>query len=197
MSSKPTFTRDWFSQSEVVFETILKNFKGRDNQTFLEIGSFEGRSAIWMLDNILTGKNCKIICIDAFKGSPSLSRAGVSLDGARELFLQNMEAYKGRYRLIEGASQDVLRTREFDDLIDVAYIDGSHTAANALSDLVLVYNLIKPGGIIFLDDYMWNYNTLPAHETPKVAIDAFMECYRSRVMYLYVDRKTVVLRKNA
>ena len=32
----------------------------------IEIGSLEGRSAIWLLDNIPTGPGCSITCVDGF-----------------------------------------------------------------------------------------------------------------------------------
>ena len=49
------FTEDWFSENnpeKVVrqFDEFLSKFKDKPS-TFLEIGSFEGMSTIWMLEN--------------------------------------------------------------------------------------------------------------------------------------------------
>ena len=63
----PTFTVGWGGAGELWSE-IFKEFK--DQEVFgLEIGSFEGRSAIWLLENILTHSNSHLTCVDTFEGS--------------------------------------------------------------------------------------------------------------------------------
>lgn len=36
----------------------------------LEIGSYEGRSAVWFLENILTHPTARIVCVDLFTRLP-------------------------------------------------------------------------------------------------------------------------------
>ena len=48
------FTTDWFTNRIPLWEKILAPLKGKQGIHYLEIGVFEGRSAIWMLENILT-----------------------------------------------------------------------------------------------------------------------------------------------
>ena len=36
---------------------------------------------------------------------------------------------------------------------DLIYIDASHYAPDVLSDAVLAFKLLKPGGILIFDDY--------------------------------------------
>lgn len=191
----PNFTQDWFYLGEKVLNLTLEPIKGKDNLVFMEIGSFEGRSAIWMLENILTGKNTGIICIDTFKGSNEFNENRVDVTGLKERFIENMKPYEGRYELIKGDSSDVLRTSDFDNKIDLVYIDGSHEASDVLTDLCLSYKLLKQGGYLVLDDYMWHYNNKPAEKTPKPAIDGFMECYKGKIKALQVTWKIVILQK--
>ena len=61
------YTNDWFDHQLRYFNSILQEFKGRDVK-FLEVGSWEGRSTCWMLDNILTSKDSSITCIDSWQG---------------------------------------------------------------------------------------------------------------------------------
>jgi predicted O-methyltransferase YrrM len=65
----------------------------------MEIGSFEGRSAIWFLDTILTGEGSKLTCVDLF---------GERLD---EFVDHNLNVTGHSKRLIElrGKSQEVVR----------------------------------------------------------------------------------------
>ena len=45
---------DWFSQHLPVWENALADYGKKPGIQYLEVGVFEGRSAIWMIDNILT-----------------------------------------------------------------------------------------------------------------------------------------------
>ena len=39
---------------------------------------------------------------------------------------------------------------------DLIYIDGSHTAADVLTDAVLAFQLLRVGGVMIFDDYLWS-----------------------------------------
>jgi hypothetical protein len=55
-------------------------------------------------------------------------------------------------------------------------VDGSHQAADVLADAVLAFRLLRGGGVMAFDDYLWapvrrgSGNPLL---TPKAAVDAF------------------------
>lgn len=54
-AAKPyKFTEDWFSGNIPLWTEVLAPFKGKPDIHYLEIGVWEGRSAIWVLENILT-----------------------------------------------------------------------------------------------------------------------------------------------
>lgn len=55
-------------------------------------------------------------------------------------------------------------------------MDGSHLAPDVLSDAVLAWNLLKPGGILAFDDYEWKCGGTPLH-CPQAGIDAFASVY--------------------
>ena len=60
---------------------------------------------------------------------------------------------------------------------DFIYIDGSHQAPDVLADAVLGFKLLRVGGLIVFDDYLWS-ETMPYGKDPlrcpKPAIDAFV-----------------------
>ena len=60
------FTQDWFSHNIPGLESIVKLLPS--NKDILEIGSFEGRSTCWFLENVLADDGT-IFCIDTFSGS--------------------------------------------------------------------------------------------------------------------------------
>lgn len=191
----PNFTTDWFSSAEQVFSMCLEHFKGKDNLQFLEIGTFEGRSAIWLLDNILTGKNCKITCVDTFKGTNEFNEKALNVEGLEQKFRDNMKPYLGKYRLIKGDSQMVMREPEHLNRYDMIYIDGSHEASDTLEDIIINYKNLKNKGYMIFDDYMWNWNQLPDYRTPKIAVDAVLSCFKPRIKVIQVTWKSLVIQK--
>ncbi|MGH7791972.1 MAG: class I SAM-dependent methyltransferase, partial [Thermodesulfobacteriota bacterium] len=140
-----SFTTDYVSCLTSIWEQHLAGFKGKDNIRFLEIGSFEGRSTIWFLENILTHPTSSITCVDNF-----------SRQGGEPRFDHNIKVsgFSNKVTKIKGRSEDVLRTLN-ENTFDIIYIDGNHYALNVLMDTVLSWLLLKPGGIIIFDDYEW------------------------------------------
>lgn len=68
-----TFTSDFFKGNIPNWERWLAPFKGQP-VTALEIGSYEGRSACWLLENILTHPDARLLCVDTFTGGQDLLR---------------------------------------------------------------------------------------------------------------------------
>lgn len=188
------FSNDWFSEAIPIFESALSKFKGKDNVTALEIGSYEGRSASWLLKNILTGENTGIICIDYFGGTINEREAGYDSEITRNQFIENMKPFEGRYQLLEGKSQDLLRKHDYGGMIDIVYVDGSHRADDTLIDLINGLHALKSGGIMLVDDYLWG-RARPTHHTPKLAIDSFTEIFKDECKLIFTSNKTVVFEK--
>ena len=59
------YPEDYVSREVLHWERALAGFKGKRVRA-LEIGSFEGRSAVWFLENVLTHEESTIVCIDSF-----------------------------------------------------------------------------------------------------------------------------------
>jgi hypothetical protein len=60
---------------------------------------------------------------------------------------------------------------------DLVYVDGSHRAADVLADAVLSWPLLKNGGIMLFDDYLWQQDPRPEH-CPRLGIDSFLRWQR-------------------
>ncbi|MDQ0041820.1 putative O-methyltransferase YrrM [Variovorax boronicumulans] len=81
---------------------------------------------------------------------------------------------------------------------DFIYIDGSHQAPDVLADAVLAFRLLRNGGVIVFDDYLWAEELAGGKDPlrcPKPAIDAFVNCYfrklqilRAPLYQLYVQK---------
>jgi hypothetical protein len=63
LPSKYRFSQDWTSENTSMWNQMLGALKGKPNIRALEVGSFEGRSALWFLENILTDPTSSITCV--------------------------------------------------------------------------------------------------------------------------------------
>jgi hypothetical protein len=167
------FTQDWLGPRAEWWQPVLQPYIGTPAR-MLEVGSFEGRSATWFLDNILTHPDARIVCVDTFGGSPE--HRGLDLTDLESRFDRNMARHAGRFTKLKGSSHAILRTLE-PASFDIAYIDGSHEAADVLMDAVLVWDLLKPGSIMMFDDYGTRWEGFDGLRT---AIDAFLACMEGR-----------------
>src|SRR6476660_10129377 len=61
-----TFTVNTFTDKISAWTKLLSEFKGKPGINYLEIGTFEGRSALWMLENILTHPTATLTMIYLF-----------------------------------------------------------------------------------------------------------------------------------
>jgi predicted O-methyltransferase YrrM len=185
------YTHDWFSYYIPVHQTFLNHLEGKENLKFLEIGSFEGLSTNWFLDNILTDKSSKIYCIDTFKGS--YEHDNLELSRLYDTFLNNINEKKEQVEIFKGKSSEKL----FDSKIrkekfDFIFIDGCHESREVLEDAVLSWELLKKDGIMTFDDALWGDFQNNPSKTPKIAIESFINTYRDYLEILYSGYQVVV-----
>ena len=190
---KYIFTVDWFTHNIPSWDRYLNNFKNKPNLNFLEIGSFQGRSTVWLLENILTDESSSITCIDTFEGSIEHHiNFKNELINLFDIFVHNVSTFKNKVNIIRGKSQEVLKL--LNENYDFIYIDGDHTAVSVIEDAILSFSLLKKDGIMIFDDYMWlqmnNYI-----DNPKPAIDAFLELYANKITLLYKDYQVIIKKK--
>jgi protein O-GlcNAc transferase len=177
------FSTDWTSHNFPIWTAILAPFRDRALDV-LEIGSWEGRSAIFWLEYLPLAQ---LVCIDSFDGGvagPTLPewRAQVPFTQAR--FDANLSPYAGRFEKIVARSVVALnRLRANGSSFDLIYIDGEHMRDEVLVDSLLAWPLLKPGGILIWDDYEWNLHP-PSEGRPKDAIDAFLHLHPGH----YIER---------
>jgi hypothetical protein len=166
----------------------------------VEVGSWEGRSALWLMENVLTHPLAYLHCVDTWEGEEAQKSEGHDFALKERNFLANTEAYRDAGRLIvwKDKSENVLPILPHfrPAFIEFAYIDGSHQAPDVLMDALLVWRILKPGGVIIFDDYEWLAPGYPETHKPRLAINAFLAVFQERLEvldkgYQVAIRKTV------
>jgi predicted O-methyltransferase YrrM len=187
---KGYYSENWFNNNITIWSNMLGYLKGSKLEA-IEIGSFEGMSAVWTLENILTNPESHLTCIDNFKGGWEQDK-NIDWADIKRRFLKNTEPYKDKVELIESNSATYLKKRT--KKADLIYIDGSHTTSDALTDAVLCHLLLNPAGVIIFDDYLWT-GTVKTPNLPKGAIDSFLDCFPTQYELLYLGYQVIVRKK--
>lgn len=183
------FTQDWFTDHIPLWEKVLAPLVGKPVRA-LEVGVFEGRSTVWLLDHVLTDPGATLTWIDTFAGGSD--HTGLDLSGLEQRFRANTARFGAKLGGHVGRSQEVLRGMAGEPF-DLIYIDASHEAADVLADAVLAWPLLKPGGLLGFDDYGWRGHPDPAR-CPALGIDGFLGAMRGRYEELHRGHQVWVRR---
>ena len=189
------FTFDWFTHNVKNFLAVKNILTARKH--ILEIGSFEGRSTVWIAKNMLDDGG-QITCIDNWDGGEE--RKVIGTDGTGKdidmsiieaRFDHNMDVLKKEepnktVRKNKGRSAEELASMIYWPKFALIYVDGCHDSRDCLSDAVMAWELLEKGGVMILDDYGWKDRPVgPAH--PKPAIDAFINFYYKELKVLFIN----------
>ena len=180
------FSSVWFLNNFDIFHYFLPADLDKDF-SYLEIGSFEGLSALNVLFHY---KNAKVTTIDLWDQSNVNSEAlEVNFNEVEKRFNKNLEDYT--YNKIKKDSVIALREILRKKLsFDVIYIDGSHNGEDILSDAIECYKILSLEGIIIFDDI--------GHHNENVSIQSyvgfqkFCEIYKDKVKILYLGKIAVI-----
>jgi predicted O-methyltransferase YrrM len=190
-----TFYSDWTSWHFPVWIALLAPFRSRSTH-MLEIGSWEGRSALFFLNYL---PQTRLTCVDTFAGGQEHREAAAQseeiariLRTIEERFDSNTRAFSGRLEKIKSPSIDALiRLGVEERRFDIAYVDGGHRASEVYADSALTWPLMASGGLVIFDDYLWN--EMPAAmDNPKPGIDAFLRSIEGQYRMIHNDYQVAI-----
>jgi predicted O-methyltransferase YrrM len=187
MEQSLVFSQDWFSRSIPCWDLILKQIRqNQEDLRILEIGVFEGRSTCWLLQNHCRTKESKITVIDTFSGG--VEHQKMDLKGLRAVFEANIGCVKSQaeVEILQGDSLNELARLVYagTEGYDFISVDASHQAPDVLADCVLAFKLLRRGGVMALDDYLWSSEAHGLEDplnSPKIAIDSFTNIFRRKI----------------
>jgi hypothetical protein len=147
-----SFTQHWFEGLGLKnFENLKNIIDIKKSINFLEIGCYEGNCHLWMYQNILLNSDSKSVVIEPFgNGTGNSTHSDVY-----NIFTQNLQKYIDKITILRGISNDMLPSLNNNNY-DIIYIDGDHTSEQTYKDGILAWPLLKNGGIMIFDDYLWH-----------------------------------------
>lgn len=171
----------WGSSGEA-FDYVLNKVRPT---TIIEVGAWKGASAVYMAEK---APQASILCIDTWLGSSELfdgrdpmSRSSLRYQHgwphlyytfASNIVRRGLQERVCPMPLPSSVAAQVLHARKF--MADVIYIDGSHAYRDVKNDLMDYWPLVRPGGILFGDDYAVFASVRHAVDTFFPAIDRVM-----------------------
>jgi predicted O-methyltransferase YrrM len=190
-----TFSTDWTSWHFPTWMTLLAPFRGKPAR-MLEVGSWEGRSALFFLNYL---PQMHLTCVDTFAGGQEHQEAAARtaedaevLRGVEGRFDANTGPFAGRLEKIKATSVDgLVQLGVAERRFDIAYIDGGHRAGEVYADSALTWPLMAPGGLVILDDYLWAEMPEPM-DNPKPGIDAFLRSIEGQYRMVHNDYQVAI-----
>ena len=185
-----SFSEDWFSNHVPSWNRILRRLRPH---RVLQVGCYEGRCTSFLVETCSGPDLLSLYCVDTWQGSADLSPE--RMKGVEQRFDQNValaiQRAQGPVRVtkLSAPSRAALATLIATGCkpFDLVYVDGSHTAPDVLLDAVLSFQLIRIGGVMIFDDYLWSMEP-PQYadplNTPRLAIDTFVTTYARKLRVL-------------
>lgn len=192
------FQADWFSHNVPSLSAIFDAIKPIK---VLEIGSFEGRSTIFFIEKALQNNpNLEIHCVDLWgaagktqeKWDWDMTETEKHFDhNVNQMLKQHSNANVNfvKHKNFSHMEMIKLLAKGKNNYFDFIYIDGSHRAPDVLFDALLAHRLVRLGGVLAFDDYLWteekegqqnHYNLV------KPAVDHYVNTYQQKVRVLQV-----------
>ena len=188
MADEYEFTTDWFSAFSGVWGQILERYQPA---LALEIGSFEGRSACFMIERCGARRDFELHCLDTWAGGVEHDATAMAAVEARfdaniglacERAAHAVRVEKDKTSSMAGLVARLAQGRA--GSFDLIYVDGSHQAPDVLADAVLAFQLLRVGGVLIFDDYLWSMEARGQEDfynLPKPAIDAFVNIFQRKL----------------
>ena len=192
------FKELFFDQNGMIIEswcaTFSKLFDRADPARILEIGSWEGRSTLFLLTYFTQGH---LTAVDTWAGSTQVYQynATADLGDLETRFDANLAPCAARLTKRKGSSLEVLpQLLEERQKFDVIYVDGSHFADDVLIDAINAWRLLEQGGILIFDD--WLFPCYPrTRANPAWAINLFLKYHKGEYNILNAYAQQIIVQK--
>ncbi len=198
------WTNDIPQGSRNVFESVIKHFNNshphyelsKQQYKILEIGTFTGTSLIKIVEMIPGSKGTGIDTWSNYNENENLTLSRMEETKIIQSFLSNiMKA--GLETRINGLKQEstiaLLNMIKIGEKYDFIYVDGSHTLLDSYTDIVLAWDLLNKGGIMGIDDYLWNNTDIL--NSPFEGVNAFLKKYEKEMNILSKEYRVFLEKK--
>lgn len=172
----------WFQRNIFFLDKFLHDFKSKNNK-ILEIGSFEGISAIYFIKNF---QNSYLTCVDPFTGSDEHDYIK-DKNILEKNFDFNLNEFNDKFEKVKNKSENYFNSNQ--NMFDIIYIDGSHEYFDVYNDAISSFKFCKKGGCLIFDDYFWTF--YKNEKNPLLAINKFYSENKKSLKLLFLGQQII------
>jgi len=180
-----TISSDFFSTNVYYFFKYIKKYK---KFSYLEIGSYEGCSAVYLANRF---KESKIFCVDIWERVKEEYNESINFNDIEKNFDINSKNYSNIYKIKKYSDEFFLKNNQ---TFDIIYVDGHHLAEQVYKDAVNSWNVLNKNGLLIFDDYIWkNYEDVV--KNPCYAINKFLAEKSNNLNVIEVTNSQIFIKK--
>ena len=180
----PFGSREVFLENLKYFNDNYPKIKEGKPIHMLEIGTYTGTSLIDIVKNIPNSFGCGLDKWCSYNENELLKNMdSLGIEGS---FYKNIQAHglTERIKGIKNNSFDcLLEFIKKDQLFDLIYVDGSHLLLDCYADLILSWQVLEKDGLMIIDDYLYNSNSLL--DSPFEAVNHFLKSLEGKYKLLH------------
>jgi predicted O-methyltransferase YrrM len=143
----------WFNFRQAYRDAVAE---APNNAVFVEVGSYKGRSAVFMGVEIAnSGKEISLLCVDHWKGSnEEAHQADPDRKRLFTLFKENIAPLIKAHVQIKPIRSDSVQAAHLfeDESVDFVWIDAGHDYDSVSEDIEAWWPKVKRGGVMGGDD---------------------------------------------
>jgi predicted O-methyltransferase YrrM len=146
----------------------------------LEVGVYTGTSLIEIIRKIPNSFGLGVDRWENYNENNISILKTIEQNNIESVFYRNIKnaGLENRIKGVKGRSANVLLELIHSDLqYDFIYVDGSHLCLDVFLDLFLAWKLLRKGGVIAIDDYMYHVDKIreQPYEYPYEAVNKFLK----------------------
>ena len=152
--------QSWPSHASPVFAELIHELKPK---TIIEVGSWKGASACVMA-KLGEPYGTKVLCVDHFCGDalhaikgPQIPRDQWGYSRLFHQFLTNIKSQGLQDKIVPypmDSTAGAVYLQHLKITAKLIYVDGDHTMHGCYNDIVNYWELLEPGGVMFIDDVL-------------------------------------------
>ena len=179
-------TTDFFSINAYYWKKFLRTLP--ENFKYLEIGSLEGNSALFIINNF---KVKKVVCVDIWEDENFKDEQHKNFNN----YKKNINEFSNIVETFKGTSDSFFLNQK--DKYDLIYIDGSHEADQVYKDIKNSWKILNINGVLICDDYFYGNIYKNPDNVPSIAINKFVNdlLENNSVGILCVNNSQIFLKK--
>jgi len=185
------------------FENAIEHFNLNNKNPepkVLEVGTYAGTSLINIVSRIPNSLGFGIDRWEDYNEDNINILHSIKSNQVEKSFYYNMQVsgLQDRVKGIKGDSAEALLVLiKNNQLFDFIYVDGSHKCLDVHLDLFLSWKLLRKGGVLAIDDYMYHWDKVKEqpYEYPFEGVNDFLKKYEQEYSILSKDYRVFLEKK--